>query len=113
MRTRGVFLLTSLAVTAAAAAVTALLLSAQSLLTARALSDALVYACFLLLTVGTLLGVFNVGYHRRSALPGEPPEELLEQFLKDALQPDRLGWAVLAAGVLCFGAAILVDVVFL
>ncbi len=89
-----------------------LFLGSQGQLTSLNLSDGLVYACFALVSSGTLLGVFNVGYRRRPTQPGEPPEGPFEHALKDFLHPSALGWTILAAGILCFAMAIVVDLVF-
>jgi len=112
MRALGEVFLRSLAVTAAVVLAAVLWFGLQGQLSARSLSDGLVYASFLVLAVGTVFGMLNMGYKRRPLLPGEPPEGPFEHGVKEFLQPGLLGWSIVLAGVLCFAVAAGVDLFF-
>ena len=77
--------------------------------TSRGLSDLLVYASFLTLAAGTLMGVTRVGYKGVNATEADlESDSSLAILVHEFFRSGPFGIAVTLAGVLCFLVAILV-----
>jgi hypothetical protein len=89
----------------------ALVYFAQGGKTSRGLSDTLVYASFLTLTAGTLIGISRIGF--KGALSSEiPDDEQFQWLVRTFFRAGPLGIAVTLAGVFIFLAAMIVDGLF-
>jgi hypothetical protein len=112
MKNLGSIFLRALVIAVVVVLVTGIIYAVYGGQTASGLSDWLVIASFLTLSLGTLVGVGNLGYKRTPVSAGEPPEGRFEHLVKDLFLAGPFGISLALAGPLCFGAAVLVDLLF-
>ena len=111
MKIIGFLLLRACLICAGVILLTAMVYAVNGGQTARGLSDWLVYASFFTLAIGTGVGVSNAGYKRITYLNG-PPEGRIEHWVKEFFLAGPFGVSFALAGPLCFGAAVLLDLMF-